>query len=733
MAFLSSFYPQPVVAGTTEGTFAEGDDARIVGALPAATAGTGSVLASGSTTARTLSNRFAERVNVLDYGADPTGSTNSRTAIEEAIADCAAGSILWFPSGTYLINTGSLATGIDVPTSKNKLTIAGDNATLLSSTKNNPQIFQIKANDVVIDGLTFDGFFRDGDSWYGTMAEFVTPLKNITASGDTITCNGHGLHPTTLIGFANLNGGNLVSGKIYQSINVIDNNTFKITDTYNGSTINVGNISSGQVGILKADKASTCLIGLFGQMTTIKNCSFINSANIAIVSRDGIFGAGSRIKSGGHKIENNIFKNCYTGVSIGSTNSYVVNAVSSTINTISLGSHDLQNGNEVMFGELVGGSSIKQDLVYYVVNRTSTTIQISETFGGSPINFGSPITSGGIDSVRGLSDYYICNNTIIDSSFLDFKSLGPRAINIFQFANCPPIRNFHINNNYIKNGGNLGIEIFGQHFYGAINDNYVECDEMGISCGGGDNVTVSGNNLRGGKFCQLEIAASSDVVVSGNIMDCKNNMGAIPVNSVACGINISNQGFANCNNLTISGNEIKNADIAIFTNASFTDNVVFDGNSIFATTANYNALTAVFQLQGASMLNWIISNNLINVSGTQTSRVLFADSSAVVKCSLTGNTLVGECKNNAIQFGGNGWLDISNNNLRDFTSHTDNPSTGVFLNANATNVSVRNNLSSDYSSLRRWIPDNQPIRLKSADNSSWLINVTNDGELEVTK
>jgi hypothetical protein len=28
MAFLSSFYPQPVVAGTTEGTFAEGDDPR---------------------------------------------------------------------------------------------------------------------------------------------------------------------------------------------------------------------------------------------------------------------------------------------------------------------------------------------------------------------------------------------------------------------------------------------------------------------------------------------------------------------------------------------------------------------------------------------------------------------------------------------------------------------------------------------------------------------------------
>jgi hypothetical protein len=29
MAFLSSFYPQPVVAGTTEGTYAEGNDPRL--------------------------------------------------------------------------------------------------------------------------------------------------------------------------------------------------------------------------------------------------------------------------------------------------------------------------------------------------------------------------------------------------------------------------------------------------------------------------------------------------------------------------------------------------------------------------------------------------------------------------------------------------------------------------------------------------------------------------------
>lgn len=34
MAFLSAFYPQPVVAGTTAGTYAAGNDSRITGAAP---------------------------------------------------------------------------------------------------------------------------------------------------------------------------------------------------------------------------------------------------------------------------------------------------------------------------------------------------------------------------------------------------------------------------------------------------------------------------------------------------------------------------------------------------------------------------------------------------------------------------------------------------------------------------------------------------------------------------
>jgi hypothetical protein len=150
MAFLSSFYPQPVVAGTTEGTYAEGDDARIVGALPAATAGSGSVLASGSNTARTLSARFGEVFHVDDYGAkgdwSGTTGTDDTAAIQAAINAAVAaggGTVRFSPSKTYYVNgrtqnpvgqtAGFHHLGIFNATTSTKLRIDGNGASLYSN------------------------------------------------------------------------------------------------------------------------------------------------------------------------------------------------------------------------------------------------------------------------------------------------------------------------------------------------------------------------------------------------------------------------------------------------------------------------------------------------------------------------------------------------------------------------------------------------------------------------
>jgi len=60
------------------------------------------VTATGSTTARTLANRFDDVVNVLDFGADPTGGTDST----QAFVSCAATNKPFVvPNGNYVISS----------------------------------------------------------------------------------------------------------------------------------------------------------------------------------------------------------------------------------------------------------------------------------------------------------------------------------------------------------------------------------------------------------------------------------------------------------------------------------------------------------------------------------------------------------------------------------------------------------------------------------------------------
>lgn len=66
----------------------------------------GIVTATGSTTGRTLATRFAEVVNVLDYGADPTGVADSTAAIQAAVTTAASrgGGVIELPAGTLSVS-----------------------------------------------------------------------------------------------------------------------------------------------------------------------------------------------------------------------------------------------------------------------------------------------------------------------------------------------------------------------------------------------------------------------------------------------------------------------------------------------------------------------------------------------------------------------------------------------------------------------------------------------------
>jgi hypothetical protein len=65
------------------------------------------ITATGSTTARTLDNRFSDVINVKDFGAVGNGISNDTAAIQAAInfANSSAKKFILIPSGTYKVNS----------------------------------------------------------------------------------------------------------------------------------------------------------------------------------------------------------------------------------------------------------------------------------------------------------------------------------------------------------------------------------------------------------------------------------------------------------------------------------------------------------------------------------------------------------------------------------------------------------------------------------------------------
>ena len=70
-----------------------------------------SVTATGSTTARTLANRFADVVNVKDFGAVGDGVADDTAAIQAAVNSLATSGIIFIPKGIYKLNTNVVNSG----------------------------------------------------------------------------------------------------------------------------------------------------------------------------------------------------------------------------------------------------------------------------------------------------------------------------------------------------------------------------------------------------------------------------------------------------------------------------------------------------------------------------------------------------------------------------------------------------------------------------------------------
>ncbi len=78
------------------------------GSISNASVSSANVTAVGSSVARSLAARMSDSLNVLDFGADPTGATANDTAFvsADAAAASAGGKTIYVPYGTYMLSGG---------------------------------------------------------------------------------------------------------------------------------------------------------------------------------------------------------------------------------------------------------------------------------------------------------------------------------------------------------------------------------------------------------------------------------------------------------------------------------------------------------------------------------------------------------------------------------------------------------------------------------------------------
>jgi hypothetical protein len=108
----------PLTGGTMTGPITlAGNAVQPLQAVPLQQVSTVPVTATGSTTSRVLADRFADLINVRDFGADNTGAATAHTAIAAAVTYAASFTPprgIFFPAGIYALDSRIvLANGVD--------------------------------------------------------------------------------------------------------------------------------------------------------------------------------------------------------------------------------------------------------------------------------------------------------------------------------------------------------------------------------------------------------------------------------------------------------------------------------------------------------------------------------------------------------------------------------------------------------------------------------------------
>jgi len=143
------------IIGTTNQIAVSTPTGAVTLSLPSAVILPGTLATNSNANIITTKGNFHQVVNVLDYGADPTGATDSHTAINSAFAALSAHGTLLFPPGKYRITTPP-----SDQTALSYVTVTGYGAEINNDTGaagGNTFTFTDGCSNITVAGLSFTG------------------------------------------------------------------------------------------------------------------------------------------------------------------------------------------------------------------------------------------------------------------------------------------------------------------------------------------------------------------------------------------------------------------------------------------------------------------------------------------------------------------------------------------------------------------------------------------------
>ena len=131
------------------------------------------VTATGSSASRTLKDRFADTVSIKDFGAVGDGVTDDTAAIQAAFLTASSASReIYFPSGTYFLNTWSTYT-LD----------GSDHRAAVFIASNNPISVRCSKNAVIKAGVGLSGASPGAVFWFRSQSGVLVADGQVSWSG----------------------------------------------------------------------------------------------------------------------------------------------------------------------------------------------------------------------------------------------------------------------------------------------------------------------------------------------------------------------------------------------------------------------------------------------------------------------------------------------------------------------------------------------------------------------